>query len=84
MPKERVYEILELTSKQIAQSRVIAKGNRIRDVQRLVHTYGGRASRWVKKSSPRFEISGHQYEIHWYEHPDIGRIELKQKRVNPL
>jgi hypothetical protein len=40
---------------------VIAKGNRIRDVQRLVHTYGGRASRWVKKSSPRFEIAGHQY-----------------------
>ena len=37
----------------------------------------------VKKSSPRFEIAGHQYEIHWYEHPDIGRIELKQKRVSP-
>ena len=36
---------------------MIAKGNR--EVQRLVHTYGGRASIWVKKSSPRFEIAGY-------------------------
>ena len=40
----------------ISQSRVIAKGNRIRDVQRLVDTYSGKKSKWVKKSSPRFEI----------------------------
>jgi hypothetical protein len=44
----------------IAQSRVIAKGNRIRDIQRLVATYGGKRSRWVKKNSPRFEIGRHQ------------------------
>jgi len=65
----------------IAQSRVIAKGKRIRDVRRLVATYGGRPAKWVKKSSPRFEIGGHQYEYHWYEHPGMGRVELKQKRV---
>jgi hypothetical protein len=78
---ERRQAIVNLTPRMIAQSRVIAKGNRIRDVQRLVATYGGKRSRWVKKSSPRFEIGRHQYEYHWYEHPGIGRIELKRQRV---
>ena len=65
----------------IAQSRVIAKGNRIRGVERLVAAYGGRRSRWVKKSSPRFDIGAHQYEYHWYEHDGLGRFEVKRKRV---
>ena len=65
----------------LAQARVIAKGNRIRDVQRLVATYGGLPSSWVKKSSPRFEVAGQPYEYHWYEHPGVGRVELKRKRV---
>jgi hypothetical protein len=46
--------IPSLTAKMLSQARVIAKGNRIRDVQRLVDTYGGRKSQWVKKSSPHF------------------------------
>lgn len=70
-----------LTPLMIAQSRVIAKGTRIRDVQRLVEMYGGKPSRWVKKSSPRFEMGRHQYEYHWYEHPGVGRVELKRKRM---
>ena len=65
-----------------SQSRVIAKGNRIRDVQRLVNTYGGRRSKWVKKSSRPFAIGNHHYEYHWYEHPGIGRVELTRKRVS--
>jgi hypothetical protein len=65
----------------IAQSRVIAKGRRIRDVERLVESYGGSASRWVKKRSPRLEDSEGPYELHWYEHPGIGRVELKRKQV---
>jgi hypothetical protein len=65
----------------IAQSRVIAKGKRIRDVRRLVETYGGKSSKWVKKSSPRFDMGDHQYEYHWYEHPGIGRVELKRRQV---
>ena len=65
----------------LAQSRVIAKGSRIRDVQRLVTRYGGRASKWVKKSSLPFEISGDRFEYHWYEHPRLGRFELKRKQV---
>jgi len=66
----------------IAQSRVIAKGERIRDVQRLVDMYGGKRSGWVKKSSPTFEYKGAGYEYHWYEHYGIGRFETKLKDVS--
>jgi hypothetical protein len=79
---ERRHTTGKLTRHMLAQSRVIAKGNRIRDVRRLVETYGGRRSTWVKKSSPRFELGGHHYEYHWYEHPGIGRVELKRNRVD--
>lgn len=65
----------------LAQARVIAKGKRIRDVQRLVARYGGRASKWVKKSSPRFETAGEYFEYHWYEHPGIGKVEIKRKQM---
>jgi len=70
-----------LTRQMISQSRVISKGRRIRDVERLVRIYGGRASRWVKKSSPGFEDDGQHFEYHWYEHPGLGRVELKRKEV---
>jgi hypothetical protein len=65
----------------LSQSRVIAKGKRIREVERLVAQYGGRASKWVKKSSPQFEIAGERFEYHWYEHLGIGRFEVKQIRL---
>lgn len=61
---------------------MIAKGKRIRDVRRLVARYGGKASSWVKKSSPVFEIEGQRFEYHWYEHPGIGKVELKLKQIN--
>ena len=54
---------VRLPPRLLAQPRVIAKGNRIRDVQRLVTQYGGRPSRWVKKSSPPIEIGSDQFEI---------------------
>jgi hypothetical protein len=68
----------------LSQSRVIAKGRRIRNVHRLVANYGGRASKWVKKSTQRIEINGEFFEIHWYEHPGLGRFEEKQVRVHKL
>jgi hypothetical protein len=68
----------------LSQSRVIAKGRRIREVRRLVAHYGGRAAKWVKKSSPRIEIDGEYFEVHWYEHPGLGQFEEKQVRVNRL
>ena len=79
---ERSRAIGQLTPRMLAQSPVIAKGNRLRDVQRLVETSGGKRSTWVKKSSPRFELGRHSYEYHWYEHSGIGRVELKRKRVH--
>lgn len=66
----------------LAQSRVIAKGQRIRDLRRLVETYGGSPSKWTKKSGPPFEIDGSSFEYHWYEHPDVGTVEVKRKQVN--
>jgi hypothetical protein len=66
----------------LAQARVIARGKRIRDVARLVGTYGGKSAKWVKKSSPRFEVAGEQFEYHWYEYPGIGKVEVKRKQVN--
>jgi len=66
----------------LAQSRVIAKGRRIRDVQRLVRNHGGKPYSWVKKASPSFKMAGHTYEYHWYECRAIGRIELKRKRMD--
>ena len=73
--------LIELTKALIAQSRVIAKGERIRDIRRLVAQYGGKKSQWVKKSSPVFESEGTIYEYHWYEHYGIGRFETKLKVV---
>jgi len=63
-------------------SRIIAKGRRIRDINRLLKTYGGTAAKWVKKSSDFFEEKGEYFEYHWYEHHGIGRFELKKKKVS--
>jgi hypothetical protein len=65
-----------------APPRAIAKGNRIREVQRLVQRHGGKSSKWIKMSSPRFHAEDYQYEYRWYEHPGIGRVEIKCKRVS--
>jgi hypothetical protein len=73
-----------LTKELIARSRVIARGRRIRDLERLVRKYGGKPSMWAKKSSPTVEIHGDSYEYHWYEHPGIGRFEVKRKKVRDL
>jgi hypothetical protein len=35
-----------------------------------------------KEEQPLFEIAGEQVEYHWYEHPGIGKVEVKQKTVN--
>ena len=68
----------------ISKSRVIAKGKRIRDLNRLLDNYGGIGSQWVKKSSPPFEIDGDLFEYHWYEHHGIGRFEIKLKKVKEI
>ncbi|MDE6870008.1 MAG: hypothetical protein K2J75_04695 [Clostridia bacterium] len=61
------------------------KGTRtpIRDVERLVNTYGGRAENWQKiKATGILEQYGKSFEakIHWYEEPTVGKQEIKYKR----
>jgi len=67
------------TKQQLAQSRVIAKGRKIRDINRLLNEYGGIANKWAKKSSQPLLIENRLAEVHWYEHPGIGRVEEKIK-----
>ena len=71
-----------LTRQMLSQSRVIAKGRRIREVKRLIAEYGGRASKWVKKSSPEIDIGDRTIEYHWYEHPGIGRFEVREVQIH--
>lgn len=73
-----------LTRELMACARVIAKGRAIRDLARLVQTYGGKPSLWVKKSSPVIHLEKENYEIHWYEQAGIGRFEMKLKKVDDL
>jgi hypothetical protein len=63
---------------------VIAKGRRIRALERLLREHGGKPSMWTKKSSSAVEIDGDLYEYHWYEHHGIGRFEIKRKKVSDL
>jgi hypothetical protein len=72
---------VKLTGRILSQSRVVAKGKRIREVRRLVEQYGGRESKWVKKSGPQIDVGGRTIEYHWYEHPGIGRFEVKLVKV---
>jgi hypothetical protein len=53
-------------------------------LERLIGKYGGKPSPWTRKSSPTVEILGDRYEYHWYEHPGMGRFEIKKKRVSEL
>jgi hypothetical protein len=70
-----------LSRRLLAQSRVIAKGRKIREVNRLVARYGGKASKWVKKSSPQIEVAGKRVEYHWYEHSGLGRFEFRELEI---
>lgn len=78
MPAQR-KQPLKLTKSQLAQARVIAKGKKIKDVQRLLNEYGGTVSKWGKKSSQPLMIDTRLIEVHWYEHPGMGRVEEKIK-----
>ena len=60
------------------------KGTRtpIRDVDRLVRTYGGKAEDWQKvKGIGTIEVNGKSFEaeVHWYQEPNIGKVEWKSK-----
>jgi len=42
---------------------------------------GSAARAAKKKSSPSCEVAGREFEYHWYEHPAVGRVELKRKEL---
>lgn len=62
----------------LARSRVIARGRRLRDLDRLLTTYGGEPQRWTKKSTQPLADEQGRFEYHWYEHHGIGRVEIKR------
>lgn len=72
---------ISLSKELVANSRLIAKGRRIRDINRLLSEYGGHASKWCKRSSQKLADNGDLYEYHWYEHHGIGRFEVKIKFI---
>jgi hypothetical protein len=78
---KNINKIDKLPKEIILNSRVIAKGRRIRKLRQLLDNYGGISSKWLKKSSAQFEIDGDHYEYHWYEHHGIGRFEIKLKKI---
>lgn len=55
----------------------------IHDVDRLVRQHGGNAEKWAKvKARATLEIDGETElsEIHWYEEPSVGKVEIKFKK----
>jgi hypothetical protein len=67
----------KLTKEMISQSRIIAKGNNIREVGKLVNKFGGKAKDWVKKSTSVINVDGKDAEIHWYENKAVGKVKIK-------
>jgi hypothetical protein len=67
----------------ITNRRTIAVGNRIRELQRLVHDFG--PGRWRKMSGEayiRFSNGDVVFaEIHWYEAHGIGMKDFGYKRT---
>jgi hypothetical protein len=57
-------DIPNLTKEQLANSRVIARGRRIREIGRLVSQYGGTIKGWIKKSTQPMTIAGRTAEVH--------------------
>ena len=77
-----MYPGCELLS-EIADVEIIAIGSRIRDLRRLRRDYG--EGRWRKlKGKARVRLPDGavtQAEVHWYEITNVGRKEIKIKRL---
>jgi hypothetical protein len=66
---------------RFSQVAIIARGRGIRDLRRLVRSYGGR-NWWKKKGVARIRLENGQIrvaELHWYEAHGIGKKEIKWK-----
>lgn len=69
---------------QISNVETFAEGHGIRELQRLIETYGGK--NWRKRKGfgrIRLEPSGVlvDAELHWYEAHGVGKVEMKIKAM---
>ena len=65
--------IPRFTKEMKSRSRVIAERGNIDKVDELVAKFGGKAKKWRKMKTWTADGS----EIHWYEHPGIGKVGMK-------
>jgi len=64
-----------LTKEILSRSRIISY--KIKDIDRLLTTFGGEKKDWIKKSSEvLFDKKGRMFEYHWYENAN-RRFEIK-------
>ena len=75
---EQDFEILS----EISSVEIIAVGSRIRDLLRLVESYGAGRWRKLKGVATVRLLNGRvtRAELHWYEAHGIGKKDLKIKR----
>lgn len=68
---------------KISNIRKIADGRGIREVNRLVEQYGGKAKNWLKRSGDADVVTAagnvRRAEVHWYEAHGVGKVEFKVK-----
>lgn len=69
---------------EISNQETFAEGARIRELHRLIDTYGGK--NWKKRkgtASIRLHATGEIMvaELHWYEAHGVGKVELKIKEL---
>ena len=69
---------------EITHQETFAEGSKIRELHRLIDTYGGK--NWKKRKGLAHirilttgEILG--AEVHWYEAHGIGKVEMKIKEL---
>ncbi len=65
----------KITKYMRSRQKVIARGDGIRDIDRLINRYGGAKKKWKKMKT--WDEQG--IEWHWYENPEVGWVEPKTK-----
>lgn len=68
----------------ITHQETFAEGSKIRELHRLIETYGGK--NWKKRKGIgqiRVTPSGEFFlaELHWYEAHGVGKVEMKIKEL---
>ncbi len=69
----RALSALTVTKAMHPTARIIAKGSGVQKVGQLVAKFGVEAKNWTKISA----VDAAGREIHWYQHPGIGKVGIK-------